>query len=136
MLGLDQEVERAQASVDRAVGEDDAFAGAGWGARVDAIGAAVGAAARIRADANQGYDRERALDFARRVRPDAIEAFEQPLPADDWTGLAEVARTVDQEGRRKKRFAATGRAADKRRATGRYPAECQVIEARNAGRGF
>ena len=61
-------------------------------ARVAAITAAVGTSARIRADANQGYDRERALDFARRVRPEAIEVFEQPLPADDWAGLAEVAR--------------------------------------------
>ncbi|MGE0724303.1 MAG: mandelate racemase/muconate lactonizing enzyme family protein [Alphaproteobacteria bacterium] len=61
-------------------------------ARVDAIGAAIGASARIRADANQGYDRERALDFARRVRPAPIEVFEQPLPADQWAGLAEIAR--------------------------------------------
>lgn len=60
-------------------------------ARVNAIAAAVGDRARLRVDANQGYDVESALRFARAARPDAIEVFEQPLRADAWPQLAQVA---------------------------------------------
>ena len=61
-------------------------------ARVNAIADAVGGRARLRVDANQGYDADAALAFAAAVRPEAIEVFEQPLPADAWAGLARVAR--------------------------------------------
>lgn len=48
--------------------------------------------ARLRVDANQGYDRKDGCDFAARLDPDSIELLEQPCPADDWAALEEVAK--------------------------------------------
>ena len=59
-------------------------------ARVNAISDAVQGRARLRVDANQGYNEDAALRFACGARGDAIEFFEQPLPADAWEGLARV----------------------------------------------
>jgi o-succinylbenzoate synthase len=59
--------------------------------RIAAIAEAVAGRARIRVDANQGYDREAALAFAQAVPKDAIEAFEQPVAADDWPAMRAVA---------------------------------------------
>lgn len=48
--------------------------------------------ARLRIDANQGYDRREGCDFAARLAPDSIELLEQPCPAGDWAALEEVAK--------------------------------------------
>lgn len=63
-------------------------------ARVNAIAAAVGQRAKLRVDANQGYGPDSALAFARAVQREAIEVFEQPLPADAWDDLAAVAKRI------------------------------------------
>jgi L-alanine-DL-glutamate epimerase-like enolase superfamily enzyme len=48
--------------------------------------------ARLRIDANQGYDRAAALRFARALAPDSIELLEQPCAAADWDSAAAVAQ--------------------------------------------
>ena len=58
------------------------------------------------------------------------------LKGNENARFVEVAGTVDQERRREKCFAATGGPTDKRRATGRDPAERQVIEAADTSGGF
>lgn len=59
-------------------------------ATVLAVRAAVGDAVAIRADANAGYDRPSARRFARGVADVDLEYFEQPLPAHDLDGLAQL----------------------------------------------
>ncbi len=59
--------------------------------RIRALAEALAGRAILRVDANQGYDRDSATRFARGVPADALEVFEQPLPAHDWEGLAAVA---------------------------------------------
>jgi L-alanine-DL-glutamate epimerase-like enolase superfamily enzyme len=48
--------------------------------------------ARLTLDANQGYGPRESLALMRRLRGVPIALFEQPAHADDWDGLAEVAR--------------------------------------------
>ena len=50
--------------------------------------------ALIRLDGNQGYDEGDAVRFAEGLRPDGIELFEQPCPADDWEAAAAVAKAA------------------------------------------
>ncbi|WP_373086582.1 mandelate racemase/muconate lactonizing enzyme family protein [Sneathiella sp.] len=59
--------------------------------RVNAIVEAVGDCARLRVDANQGYQVDAALAFARSVPEDAIEFFEQPVDSHDWQAMATIA---------------------------------------------
>lgn len=59
--------------------------------RVRNISAVIEEGVRMRIDANQGYDVDRALAFARSVPPDHIEVFEQPIHQKDWDGIASVA---------------------------------------------
>jgi len=59
--------------------------------RVHFIQACNAGRARLRIDANQGYNRDDACYFATRVSPDNIELLEQPCHADDWEALAAVA---------------------------------------------
>jgi L-alanine-DL-glutamate epimerase-like enolase superfamily enzyme len=62
-------------------------------ARVLAVAAAAPHAS-IRLDANQAFDAPQALAFVRTclARGVAVEIIEQPVPADDWEGLAAVTR--------------------------------------------
>lgn len=60
--------------------------------RVRNIDAVLGAGVRMRIDANQGYEVDAALEFARGVPPDRVEVFEQPVHQKDWEGIATVAR--------------------------------------------
>lgn len=60
-------------------------------ARVRAVHAAH-PKARLTLDANQGYGPRESLALMRRLRRVPIALFEQPAHADDWDGLAEVAR--------------------------------------------
>jgi L-alanine-DL-glutamate epimerase-like enolase superfamily enzyme len=48
--------------------------------------------AKLRIDANQGFDREDGARFAARLSPDSVELLEQPCAADDWEAAAAVAR--------------------------------------------
>jgi len=48
--------------------------------------------ARLRVDANQGYDREAGCRFAATIDPSDIELLEQPCHADDWEGLEAVSK--------------------------------------------
>ena len=47
--------------------------------------------AALRIDANRAYNKEQGLRFVSSVKPDAIELFEQPCDADDWSSNAEIA---------------------------------------------
>ena len=58
--------------------------------RVKAIRAAVGAAIALRVDANQGYEVQQTLDFARGVADCQIEFIEQPTPAKKLDDLKAV----------------------------------------------
>jgi L-alanine-DL-glutamate epimerase-like enolase superfamily enzyme len=60
-------------------------------ARVRAVHAAH-PKARLTLDANQGYGPRESLALMRRLRAVPVALFEQPAHADDWDGLAEVAR--------------------------------------------
>lgn len=60
--------------------------------RVCRIAEAVEGKARLRMDANQGYSLADAIDFAQRVPADAVEVFEQPVPADRWDQLKTIGR--------------------------------------------
>lgn len=46
------------------------------------------------ADANQAYDLPTTLVQARRMEALEVDCFEQPLPANDWLGLRQVARAT------------------------------------------
>lgn len=54
----------------------------------------VGARARIRLDANQGYTRDDACRFVAALDPQGIELFEQPCAAGDWESACAVARVA------------------------------------------
>jgi muconate cycloisomerase len=58
--------------------------------RVQAVREAVGGAMRLRADANAGYDAATAIELGRMLEPFDLQLFEQPVPADDLTGMAQV----------------------------------------------
>jgi o-succinylbenzoate synthase len=59
--------------------------------RVNAIARATAGRARLRVDANQGYDEASARHFAAGVHRDAIECFEQPVHAGAWRELGRIA---------------------------------------------
>lgn len=61
-------------------------------ARVAAIRQAVGPDVGFTIDANQSYPVDGAVAVARRLEPYRIDVFEQPNPADDIAGLAEIRR--------------------------------------------
>lgn len=61
--------------------------------RVKAIRDAVGRDVEFRVDANQGYSRSDALNFARAVRKEGVSVFEQPLSAEDWEGMRALSET-------------------------------------------
>jgi L-alanine-DL-glutamate epimerase-like enolase superfamily enzyme len=48
--------------------------------------------AKLRVDANQGFDRQEGVRFAAGLSPDSIQLLEQPCSADDWEAAAAVAR--------------------------------------------
>jgi L-Ala-D/L-Glu epimerase len=48
--------------------------------------------AKLRIDANQGFNREDGARFAAQLSPDSVELLEQPCAADDWEAAAAVAR--------------------------------------------
>lgn len=61
-------------------------------ARVKALRSELGRGFRLYLDANQGYSSKEALVFLEAVAGEGVELVEQPVPADDLDGLAEVTR--------------------------------------------
>jgi L-alanine-DL-glutamate epimerase-like enolase superfamily enzyme len=61
-------------------------------ARVQMIQRLTAGRARIRLDANQGYDRADACRFASALDPDGIELLEQTCAAGDWDAAQSVAK--------------------------------------------
>ena len=59
--------------------------------RLKFIQGVVGDRIGIRIDGNQGFSRDDALAFTRRLAPDHIELFEQPCHMDDWAAAKAVA---------------------------------------------
>ncbi len=60
--------------------------------RVAAVRAAIGPEVRLRLDANGAWTADRAVRLLRRLASEEIELVEQPVPAGDLEGLAEVRR--------------------------------------------
>lgn len=67
--------------------EDDA-------ARIRSLHTAAGSAAELRVDANQGWDRSSALYVIEQTADCAVQWYEQPLPAHDVEGMAELRRAT------------------------------------------
>lgn len=61
-------------------------------ARLDVIKNAVAGRARLRVDANQGFNRKDGCRFAAALDPKHIEWFEQPCDRHDWDSNAAVAK--------------------------------------------
>ena len=59
---------------------------------------AVAGRARIRIDANQGYEAAAAIDFVSRLSNESIELFEQPCAAGDWDAHAKVVPIARERG--------------------------------------
>lgn len=59
--------------------------------RVRNISAVLEEGIRMRIDANQGYDVDSALAFARSVPPEHVEVFEQPVHQKNWAGITTIA---------------------------------------------
>lgn len=62
-------------------------------ATLAAVRRAVGDGVRVMVDVNQGWSRERARRYAPRLAEYAVEWLEEPLPAEDVTGLAALRET-------------------------------------------
>jgi muconate cycloisomerase len=62
--------------------------------RIKAVREAVGPTMRLRADANAGYDVERAIAVGKLVEPLDLQLLEQPVAADDLAGMARVRASV------------------------------------------
>jgi L-alanine-DL-glutamate epimerase-like enolase superfamily enzyme len=63
--------------------------------RVEAALTVVGAAERLAVDANAGFDRGRALAYAKALAPFRLRWFEEPTGPLDYASLAEVAAIYD-----------------------------------------
>lgn len=63
-------------------------------AMVRRVQSVVKGRANIRLDANQGYSRDDACEFAAGLDPQGIELFEQPCAAGDWESACAVARVA------------------------------------------
>ena len=64
-------------------------------AAVRAVRDAVGDGPRLRVDANEAWDRHTAVNMIRQLAPFKIDWVEQPLPAGDIAGAADLRRQVD-----------------------------------------
>lgn len=61
---------------------------------LDAVRRAVGDGVDVLVDVNQGWDRERARTYGTRLPELGVRWFEEPLPTEDVSGLAELRRTL------------------------------------------
>ncbi len=64
-------------------------------AAVQAVREAVGDGPRLRVDANEAWDRHTAVNMIRQLAPFNLDWVEQPLPAGDIAGAADLRRQVD-----------------------------------------
>jgi muconate cycloisomerase len=64
-------------------------------ARTRAICKVLGSGLLISADANQGYSTEQAIEYVRAVKGSGLDFFEQPVAAENLTGMAAVAAATD-----------------------------------------
>jgi muconate cycloisomerase len=62
--------------------------------RVQAVREAVGASMKLRADANAGYRPEQAIALTRAIERFDMQLLEQPVAADDLTGMARVRKAT------------------------------------------
>jgi len=62
--------------------------------RVKAVREAVGSGMQLRVDANAGYDVDRAIELGKLLEPFDLQLLEQPVAAEDLTGMAKVRRSV------------------------------------------
>jgi L-Ala-D/L-Glu epimerase len=75
-------------------------------ARVRAVQKAAAGRARITMDANRGYSKAQACQFAASLDPEGIDLFEQPCEADEWeanaaaAGVSTVPLMLDESIRR------------------------------------
>ncbi len=60
--------------------------------RIKAVRDAVGPDFQLRIDANAGYDADTSIELAHMVRLENLQLFEQPVGADDISGMARVRR--------------------------------------------
>lgn len=63
--------------------------------RVAAVREAVGESIELRVDANQGYSVEQAIRFCKEMEALKVAVVEQPVRADDYSGLKKVTEAVD-----------------------------------------
>jgi len=63
--------------------------------RTRAICKVLGSGLLISADANQGFSTEQAIEYVREVKGCGLDFFEQPVAAEDLTGMAAIAATTD-----------------------------------------
>lgn len=63
--------------------------------RVAAVREAVGESIELRVDANQGYTVEQAIRFCKEMEALKVAVVEQPVRADDYSGLKKVTEAVD-----------------------------------------
>ena len=66
--------------------------------RIMAVRAAVGPAFNIRIDANASYDVESSIKLVRLVAPFGLQLLEQPIAAENLTGMAEIRREANAHG--------------------------------------
>jgi L-alanine-DL-glutamate epimerase-like enolase superfamily enzyme len=59
---------------------------------------ALAGRARIRIDANQGFDAAQAIEFVSRLSAESIELFEQPCAAGDWDAHLKVVPAARERG--------------------------------------
>jgi L-alanine-DL-glutamate epimerase-like enolase superfamily enzyme len=70
--------------------------------QVDTVRHIVNGRAKLRIDGNQGYKRDQAIHFLKKLKPESIELVEQPCPAEDWesacalVGAGEVPLMLDE----------------------------------------
>lgn len=63
-------------------------------ARIQSLRAAIPATTPIRVDANQGWNRVQTLNIIDETQNCGVDWYEQPLPADDLEGMAEIKRST------------------------------------------
>lgn len=95
---LRAEFERLHAEGYRTVKVKVGFDAAADARHVACVQQVVDGRARIRVDANQGYDAAAACRFIEAVDPAGIELFEQPCAAGDWAAHAVAARAAARTG--------------------------------------
>lgn len=91
---------------------------------------AIGAGVSLRADVDEGWTAERAIYTIERLRPYGLEFIEQPVIAEDLSGLARIRRAAHVHIAADE---AVGTLADAERVVGADAADVLVVKAARAG---